>query len=90
LALSVALVAAIANIRPAFSSNHFTGQSPYDAAGSRLVRTSVIKVHTDHGVITLPGNGDNWDDVEKAVFIADSIADVEMVNNEVPWRISTE
>ena len=50
----------------------------------------MIKVHTDRGVITLPGSADSWDDVEHAVFLADSIADMQVVNNEVPWRISTE
>lgn len=55
-----------------------------------MVRASIIKVHTDHGVIILPGTADSWDAVENAVFVADSIADFQMVNNEVPWQIDYE
>ena len=55
-----------------------------------MMRGSVIKVHTDHGVITMPGKADSWDQVENAVFVADSIADVQVVNNEVPWRIRVQ
>jgi hypothetical protein len=91
LALSTALVAGIAVVYPAFGLNRpvATG-SPATTIGTHVVRRSVIKVHTDHGVITLPGTADSWTDVEKAVFVADSIADVQMVNNEVPWRISNQ
>jgi hypothetical protein len=88
LALSTALVGTIAVGGPAFSLIHSAGQSPYSEDGSRLVQRSVIKVHTDHGVITLPGTADSWDAAENAIFVADSIADVQMVNNEIPWRIS--
>jgi osmotically-inducible protein OsmY len=48
----------------------------------------VVKVHTGHGVITLPGSADSWEAADNAVFVADSIADVQIVNNEIPWRIS--
>lgn len=48
-----------------------------------LVRRSVIKVHTDKGVVTLPGRGDSWEALENAEFVADSLADIQMVNNEV-------
>jgi hypothetical protein len=47
-------------------------------------------VHTNRGVITLPGSADTWDAAENAMFVADSIADVQVVNNEIPWRISYE
>lgn len=50
---------------------------------NQIVRQSVIKVHTDKGVITLPGRGDSWEALENAEFVADSLADVQMVNNEV-------
>ncbi len=49
----------------------------------QIVRKSVIKVHTDKGVITLPGRGDSWEALENAEFVADSLADIQMVNNEV-------
>jgi osmotically-inducible protein OsmY len=51
--------------------------------GNQVVGQSVIKVHTDKGVITLPGRGDSWDALENAEFVADSLADIQMVNNEV-------
>ena len=75
-------------------SNSATKQSPnataYNYNNPHMIRGSVIKVHTDHGVITMPGKADSWDQVENAVFVADSIADVQTVNNEVPWRIRIE
>ena len=75
----------------AFYPNHSTtNQSPVAAAGSGLVRRSVIKVHTDHGVITIPGAADSWTEAEHAVFVANSIADFQFANNEIPWRISIE
>lgn len=89
LALSTALVAAVAVGSTGVCSNDSNARHAQDAAaGSYMTRRSVIKVHTDHGVITLPGTVDSWDAVENAVFVADSIADVQIVNNEVPWRIS--
>lgn len=50
---------------------------------NQIVSGSVIKVHTDRGVIILPGRADSWDAVEHAEFVADSLADVQLVNNEV-------
>ncbi len=89
LALSTALVGTIAVGGPAFSLIHSSSREfSYPEAGSRVVQRSVIKVHTDHGVITLPGTSDSWEAAENAIFVADSIADVQMVNNEIPWRIS--
>jgi hypothetical protein len=43
----------------------------------------VIKVHTNKGVITLPGRGDSWEALENAEFVADSLADIQMANNAV-------
>ena len=61
LALSTALVAGVAVVGPAFCLNHSAArQSPADEAGSRLISRSIIKVHTYHGVITLPGTADSW------------------------------
>lgn len=89
LAVSTALLFGVAVVGV---SNSATRQSPnataYDTP--HMMRGSVIKVHTDHGVITMPGKADSWDQVENAVFVADSIADVQVVNNEVPWRIRVQ
>jgi len=91
LALSTALVAGVAFVAPAICLSYYAAsQSPAAMDGARIVRRSVVKVHTDHGVITLPGAADSWDAAENAIFVADGIADVQIVNNEVPWRISNE
>ncbi|HKN01256.1 MAG TPA: hypothetical protein VJX23_12130 [Candidatus Binataceae bacterium] len=91
LALSTAVIASLAIVGAAFCLNQSaTNQSPAAAGSSRLVRRSVIKVHTDHGVVTLPGAAESWTEVEHAVFIADSIADFQFANSEVPWRTSNE
>ena len=86
LAVSTALLFGIALVGVGNSATRQSSNATaYDT--SHMVRRSVIKVHTDHGVITIPGKADSWDQVENAVFVADSIADVQVVNNEVPWRI---
>ena len=94
LAVSTALLFGIAAVGPGLcvKSESATRQSPSTMAQNnpQMIRRSVIKVHTDHGVITMPGKADSWDQVENAVFVADSIADVQVVNNEVPWRIRIE
>jgi len=59
-------------------------------APNQVVRRSVIKVHTDKGVVTLPGRGDSWEALENAEFVADSLADIQMVNNEVVICSSNE
>ncbi len=87
LALLTSLLGGIAIVGPGFCLPQYTVMRSPDA---HVIRRSVIKVHTDHGVITLPGSADSWDAAENAVFVADSIADVQVVNNEVPWRISVE
>jgi hypothetical protein len=51
---------------------------------------SVVKVHTDHGVVTIPGKADTWEEAERAAFVADSIADLQIANSEVPWKIALE
>jgi hypothetical protein len=53
-------------------------------------RRSVVKVHTDRGVITLSGAPDSWEQVEEAIFVAESIADVQLVNNEVGWAVQID
>jgi hypothetical protein len=96
LAVSTALLLGIALVGPGLcvKSESATRQSPnataYNYDNPQMIQRSVIKVHTDHGVITMPGKADSWDQVENAVFVADSIADVQIVNNEVPWRIRIE
>lgn len=91
LGLLTAALASIAIVGPGFSLIHSGIRPSRDVASdSNATRQSVVKVHTDHGVITLPGTADSWQDVENAVFVADSIADVQMVNNEVPWRLHYE
>jgi hypothetical protein len=93
LAVSTALLFGIATVGPGLCvSDSATRQSPTTAAydNPHMIRRSVIKVHTDHGVITMPGKADSWDQAENAVFLADSIADVQVVNNEVPWRIRVQ
>jgi hypothetical protein len=90
LAVSSALLFGVAMVGPGIcATGSSTGQSPNAAVvdNPHMIRRSVIKVHTDHGVITMPGKADSWDQVENAVFVADSIADVQFVNNEVPWKI---
>jgi hypothetical protein len=92
IALSAAVVASVAAVGPAFCLN-YTGATQYPdvATTLRVSRQSVIKVHTDHGVIALPGDpSPTWDEIEYAVFVADSIADFEFANSEIPWRISNE
>jgi hypothetical protein len=53
-------------------------------------RRSVVKVHTDRGVITFSSAADSWEQVDEAVFVADSIADVQLVNNEVAWTVESD
>ena len=62
--------------------------SDSSVSGEQLGKTqvaikSVIRIHTDKGVITLPGRADSWEELENAEFVADSLADIQMVNNEV-------
>jgi len=89
--LSTAVFAALGIVGSAFCLNHSaTTQSPVGAHGSHMVRRSVIKVHTDHGVITIPGTADSWTAADHAVFLADSIADFQVANSDISWRISSE
>ena len=93
LSLLASLLAGVAILGPGFCvTGYAKKQSPNFAADGnpQMIQRSVVKVHTDRGVITLPGRADSWEEAENAVFLADSIADVQMVNNEVPWRIDYE
>lgn len=85
------VVATLAMVGTAFClnpSSNMTYQPRTDEA-QPIVR-SVVKVHTDHGVVTIPGEANTWEAAERAVFVADSIADVQIANSEVPWRIALE
>jgi hypothetical protein len=91
-ALLTMAIAFLAMVGTAFCLNPSSSmQYPTNNAyNSRPIMRSVVKVHTDHGVITMPGNADSWAAAERAVFVADSIADVQIANSEIPWRISFE
>jgi hypothetical protein len=87
---STALLAGLAIGGSAFSLSNWSSTNGKHWANQRqVVSRSVIKVHTDRGVITLPGRADSWDKVEDAEFVADSLAEVQIVNNQVSmWPIS--
>ena len=91
--LLTVVVATLAMVGTAFCLNPSSSSSMKyqpSADESRPIARSVVKVHTDHGVVTIPGKADSWEAAERAVFIADSIADLQMANSEVPWRIALE
>ena len=89
--LLTTVVATLAMVGTAFCLNpsSSTKYQPLADESQPVVR-SVVKVHTDHGVVSIPGKADSWEAAERAVFIADSIADLQMANSEVPWRIALE
>lgn len=90
-ALLTMVVATLAIVGTGFCLNPSPDmQYPTSSDNSRPVMRSIVKVHTDHGVITMPGNADSWPAAERAVFVADSIADVQIANSEVPWKISLQ
>jgi hypothetical protein len=90
-ALSTMVIAFLAVVGTGFCLNPSSNmQYQTYANNSRPVMRSVVKVHTDHGVITMPGNVDSWASAERAIFVADSIADVQIANSEIPWRISLQ
>ncbi len=84
------VVATLAMVGTAFCLNPSSTKYDPSADNSAPIVRSVVKVHTDHGVVTMPGNADSWDAAERAVFVADSIADLQIANSEVPWRIALE
>ena len=85
------VAATLAMVGTAFCLNPSSSmQYRAEADNSRPIVRSVVKVHTDHGVVTVPGNADTWDAAERAVFVADSIADLQIANSEVPWKIALE
>lgn len=90
--LLTTVIAFLAMVGTAFSLNPSSSmQYPtITADNSRPIMRSIVKVHTDHGVITIPGNANSWAAAERAVFVADSIADLQIANSEIPWRISFE
>ena len=83
-AVVTSIVAGLVLIGSALSLNSPPSQPKGEQfAPNQAVRRSVIKVHTEKGVVTLPGRGDSWEALENAEFVADSLADIQMVNNEV-------
>jgi hypothetical protein len=89
--LLTTVVASLAMVGTAFCLNPSSSTKYQPVADeSHPVVRSVVKVHTDHGVVTIPGKADTWEEAERAVFVADSIADLQMANSEVPWRIALE
>jgi BON domain len=89
LGLLTASLVGIAVVGPGFCLTHSTvNYSPATVSKSQVPIHDVVKVHTERGVVTLPGKADSWDAVENAIFVADSIADVQMVNNEVSFQPS--
>ena len=89
--LLTTVVATLAIVGTAFCLNpsYSTKYQPI-AGNSAPIKRSIIKVHTDHGVVAIPGDADSWEAAERAVFVADSIADLQMANSEVPWQIAME
>jgi len=90
-ALLTMVVATLAIVGTGFCLNPSSNmQYPTNADNTHPIMRSVVKVHTDHGVITMPGNADSWAAADRAVFFADSIADVQIANSEIPWKISLQ
>ncbi len=89
--LLTTVVATFAIVGTAFCLNpSYNTKYQLIADNSVPVKRSIIKVHTDHGVIAIPGDADSWEAAERAVFLADSIADLQIANSEVPWQIAME
>jgi hypothetical protein len=82
-AVVTSIFAGMVLVGSALSLNNSAAPKAEQLGKNQIVRKNVIKVHTDKGVITLPGRGDSWDALENAEFVADSLADIQMVNNEV-------
>ena len=87
---STVLFAVLVLVGTAFclgNSTSMNGKHP--AKQTQVVKHSVIKVHTNRGVITIPGRADSWDEVENAEFVAERLARVQTVNNQSPLRPTT-
>jgi hypothetical protein len=85
------VTATIAMVGTAFCLNPASSMKYQVAANNSLpIVRSVVKVHTNHGVVTMPGDADSWDAAERAVFVADSIADLQIANSEIPWKIALQ
>ncbi len=82
-AVVTSIFAGLVLVGSALSLNNSAAPKAEQLGKTPVVRRSVIKVHTDKGVVTLPGRGDSWEALENAEFVADSLADIQMVNNEV-------
>jgi len=82
-AVVTSIFAGLIMVGSALSLGNSSGAKSEPVVKDQIVRKGVIKVHTDKGVITLPGRGDSWEALENAEFVADSLADIQMVNNEV-------
>ncbi len=82
-AVVTSIFAGLVLVGSALSLNNSAAPKAEQLGKTEVVRRSVIKVHTDKGVVTLPGRGDSWEALENAEFVADSLADIQMVNNEV-------
>ncbi len=82
-AVVTSIFAGLVLVGSALSLNNSAAPKAEQLGKTQVVRRSVIKVHTDKGVVTLPGRGDSWEALENAEFVADSLADIQMVNNEV-------
>ena len=82
-AVVTSIFAGLVMVGSALSLSNSSAAKGEHLGKDQIVRKSVIKVHTDRGVITLPGRGDSWEAVENAEFVADSLADIQMVNNQV-------
>ena len=89
--LLTTVAATLAMVGTAFCLNPSSSmQYRSTADNSPPIVRSVVKVHTDHGVVTIPGKADTWEEAERAAFVADSIADLQIANSEVPWKIALE
>ncbi len=82
-AVVTSFFAGLVLVGSALSLNYSSQTKGEQFGKDQIVRRSVIKVHTDKGVVTLTGRGDSWEALENAQFVADSLADIQMVNNEV-------
>ena len=81
--LVTSVFAGLVMVGSAFSLGGPSASKGEQLGKNQIVRKSVVKVHTDKGVITLPGRGDSWEALENAEFVADGLADIQLVNNEV-------
>ena len=89
-AVVTTIFAGLVMVGSALSLGNSSASKGEQPGKTQVVTKSVIKVHTDKGVVTLPGRGDSWEALENAEFVADSLADIQLVNNEVVICSSNE